>query len=407
MFTETRQLFPTFADTNGPADGERPTAIALLQRYDAGSSFFLGTPERTLLGSGVRARLTRHPDEPMAAALRRLFADGTQNDDTPAIAVGALPFAPEAHPVLFIPHRLDAAAPLARHAITRTKAAVRSSETQERPTEALYARRVQQALDLMRQSTLKKVVLSRMLEVVGEGEIDQAMVLRNLASRNSAGYTFAVDLPTASGRVRRLIGASPELLLQRMGEHVLANPIAGTAPRSNDPGEDLARSRKLLHSAKDRHEHELVVKAVAETLRPYCRNLEVPPVPELIATARVWHLSTRIRGKLIDPAPSSFDLALALHPTPAVCGEPRDLARRAIEQLEGFDRGLFTGLVGWCDANGNGEWAVTIRCAEIEANRANLYAGAGIVSESEPWREVAETAAKFRTLLDALQGSGV
>ncbi|MEI8571575.1 isochorismate synthase [Methylomonas sp. WH-1] len=407
MYTDTSQLFSVNTATTERMGDQQPTAIELLHRYGAGSSFFLGSPERTLLGSGIRARLTRHPGEPTAAALQRLFADVRQKDDTPAIAVGALPFAPEADPILFIPQQMATADRLTRHAIARTKPTIRNSVTQERPTPAVYAQQVQQALDLIRQSALKKVVLSRMLEVVGESDVDQAGVLRNLAARNAAGYTFAVDLPTVSGGVRRLIGASPELLLRRKGTQVLANPIAGTEPRSIDPGEDLARSRRLLHSAKDRHEHALVVAAVADTLRPYCRTLEVPPVPELIATPRVWHLSTRICGELSHYAPSSFDLALALHPTPAVCGEPRDLARQAIEQLEDFDRGLFTGLVGWCDANGDGEWAVTIRCAEIEANRAKLFAGAGIVADSEPWREVAETSAKFRTLLDALQGDGV
>ncbi|MBD9356117.1 isochorismate synthase [Methylomonas albis] len=404
MFTDANTCSTVSGDSGNGSAYQRPSAIDLLYRYGVDSSIFLGTPERTLLGRGVRLRLKRGPGESTATALQQLFTDLQRNGDSEAILVGAIPFAPDAQPVLFIPDQLDVAGPLGRHTALKPNQARRGTATEEQPAQAVYAQRVQQALDLIRHTALKKVVLSRMLEIRSERDIDQSMVLRNLAARNIGGYTFAVDLPTPSAGVRRLVGASPELLLQRMGGQLLANPIAGTAPRSSDPGEDLARSRKLLHSAKDRQEHALVVEAVAETLRPYCRNLHVPPVPELLATNRVWHLSTRIRAELTKHAPASYALALALHPTPAVCGEPRDLAARAIHTLEDFDRGLFTGLVGWCDAKGDGAWAVTIRCAEIEANRATLYAGAGIVADSDPWQEVAETSAKFQTLLDAIQG---
>lgn len=404
MFTETQPPTPT-SDAELTGGSVKPDAGALLGRYGTGSSFFMATPELTLHGIGIRDRLHTAAEESLEAALQRLFALNRERGDASTIAVGALPFVADAPAVLFIPEHLELAGRLERRGAPLAGPAVNGSATQERPSRELYAQRVAQALTMMRQSGLKKVVLSRMLEVVGEHDIDQARLLRNLAANNLSGYTFAVNLQSETRNIRRLIGASPELLLRRRGINLEANPIAGTAPRSSDPGEDLSRSRKLLHSAKDRHEHALVVEAVADALGPFCSALEVPPVPELIATARVWHLSTRIRGILRDRDSNSLTLARALHPTPAVCGEPRELARQAIARLECFDRGLFTGLVGWCAANGDGEWAVTIRCAEIEANRANLYAGAGIVADSQPWQEVDETSAKFRTLLDALHGS--
>jgi isochorismate synthase len=117
----------------------------------------------------------------------------------------------------------------------------------------------------------------------------------------------------------------------------------------------------------------------------------------------VWHLSTRFRGHLVDPAPSALDLALALHPTPAVGGEPTDAARDVLAQLEGFDRGSYAGPVGWVDAAGNGEWAIALRCALLDGAHATLYAGAGIVGASEPDAEVDETDRKFRAFLDALR----
>ncbi|WFP50546.1 isochorismate synthase [Methylomonas sp. EFPC3] len=404
MFTDTQHATPSSNAALTEA-GVTPDAGTLLSRFGTASSFFMATPELTLHGIGVRDQLHTGADQSMEDALQRLFALNREHGDASSIAVGALPFAADAPAVLFIPERLELAGRLERRGAPPAGPAVGGAATQERPSRERYAQGVAQALGMMRQSGLKKVVLSRMLEVVGEHDIDQARLLRNLAANNLSGYTFALNLQSETRSIRRLIGASPELLLRRRGINLEANPIAGTAPRSRDPGEDLSHSRRLLHSAKDRHEHALVVEAVADALGPFCSALEVPPIPELIATARVWHLSTRIRGVLRDRESSSLTLARALHPTPAVCGEPRELARQAIARLECFDRGLFTGLVGWCAANGDGEWAVTIRCAEIEANRANLYAGAGIVPDSQPWQEVDETSAKFRTLLDALHGS--
>jgi isochorismate synthase len=173
-------------------------------------------------------------------------------------------------------------------------------------------------------------------------------------------------------------------------------------PRSGDPVEDRARARRLVASAKNLHEHALVVEAVADTLAPYCQLLHVPRRPSLVQTDSMWHLGTEITGALRVPEASSLELAMALHPTPAVCGAPRAEATAMIAELEGFDRGYFGGCVGHCDERGDGEWAVTIRCAEARGDALRLFAGAGIIAASVPDDELAETAAKLRTMSRAL-----
>jgi isochorismate synthase len=145
-----------------------------------------------------------------------------------------------------------------------------------------------------------------------------------------------------------------------------------------------------------------VVDAVRAALGPACASLTADASPELLATGAVWHLSTPVRGRLREPAASAMRLSAALHPTPAVCGSPRDAAMSAIHRLETIDRTLYAGIVGWMDADGDGEWAVALRCAEIQGRFASLFAGAGIVADSEPRAELDETAAKFRSMLGAL-----
>jgi isochorismate synthase len=269
------------------------------------------------------------------------------------------------------------------------------------PAPAAYIAGVKDALGRFARGELDKVVLSRTLEVDCAQAPDIQLLVKGLEARNPKSYTFAVRLGDEL-QPRTLIGASPELLISRQGNRIIANPLAGSEPRSSDPAIDKERAEQLLVSHKDRREHALVIQAVTEALRPFCKELRVPSEPSLINTPTLWHLSTQIEGVLEDSATSSLELALAMHPTPAVCGYPTDKALAAIQDIEGYDRGLFTGMVGWCDSTGDGEWVVTIRCAEVEANRVRLYAGAGVVAGSSPEKELAETGAKFNTMLNAL-----
>jgi isochorismate synthase len=262
---------------------------------------------------------------------------------------------------------------------------------------------VAEALARMAAGGLDKVVLARALDVLADGPVDPVPMLRELARRDPRSYLFAVDLPSdRPGAPRILLGASPELLLAREGAAVTANPLAGSAARCADPDEDRRRGEALLTSAKDRHEHALVAADVAARLRPLVEDLEVPDAPSLVATPTLWHLSTTLRGRVTDPDVSALHLARALHPTPAVCGVPRAAAHAAITEIEPFDRGFYTGAVGWTDVRGDGEWVMALRCGEVQDDRVRLWAGAGIVPASCPSAELAETTVKLRTLLDAL-----
>jgi isochorismate synthase len=245
---------------------------------------------------------------------------------------------------------------------------------------------------------LRKVVLARTIEVTAERELDARLLAHRLRAVDPDAFTFAV--PTDDGV---LVGASPELLVSRRGLEVRSNPLAGSAPRSGDPEEDRANADALVASAKDREEHAIVVDAVAETLGPFCSELAWDPEPILRETPNVWHLSTRFRGSLAEPVHTVMDLVEALHPTPAVAGDPREAALETIAELEPFNRGRYAGAVGWVDADGDGEWAIALRCAELRGDRAILFAGAGIVAGSDSASERDETERKFRAFLDALR----
>ncbi|MFB8775922.1 isochorismate synthase [Streptomyces broussonetiae] len=372
-------------------------ATALLDAYRPAADRFFASPRHTLLGHGTAALISRPRQVPdTLAALRR--------PDTPApLVMGCLPFAAGAPAALAVPETVRWAPPLREDPLVALPVPDPGPDRHDWRVRAVpapeeYGAAVAAAVARMRAGEFDKVVLARTLELTSGTEPDLPAMLRRLARRDRAGYTFA--LPSGPGRT--LVGASPELLVARHGSRLTANPLAGSAPRSADLAEDVRRAVALLESEKDLHEHAVVVTAVREALAPYCARLEVPERPTLVRTAALWHLSTTVTGRLADPGVSALDLASALHPTPAVCGTPTEVARGVIAASEPFDRGPYTGVVGWQDADGDGEWVVTIRCAEAEGRSLRLFAGAGVVAGSSPEAETAETAAKFRTFLHAV-----
>jgi isochorismate synthase len=266
------------------------------------------------------------------------------------------------------------------------------------PDPAVYAGAVAEAARRIRAGELRKVVLARTIEVAAGRAFDPRRLAHRLRAVDPEAFSFIA--PTDDGVI---VGASPELLVARQGVEVRAVPLAGSAPRSGDPQRDQANGDALAASAKDREEHAAVVDGIAAVLEPLCESLTWDPAPRLHSTPNVWHLSTRFRGRLREPAPTALELALALHPTPAVGGAPRAEALALMQQLEGFDRGSYAGPVGWVDAEGNGTWAIALRCALLRDDRATLYAGAGVVGESDPDGELDETERKFRAFLDALR----
>ncbi|HEV7763326.1 MAG TPA: isochorismate synthase [Acidimicrobiales bacterium] len=240
---------------------------------------------------------------------------------------------------------------------------------------------------------LSKVVLAREILVATDRPLDRVAVLQRLRSAYPGCYLLSVD---------GLVGASPELLVSRSGETVRSHPLAGTAPRGGDPATDQRLAASLLASAKDRGEHQITIDMVHDTLVGWCSYLDYEAEPSILAVANVQHLATLVEGRLSRPAPSVLELVAALHPTPAVAGWPREPAVEWIVAHEGFDRGRYTGTVGWADAAGNGTWAVTVRCAEIDGTAARVIAGNGIVADSDPVAELAETQAKLQALLSAI-----
>jgi menaquinone-specific isochorismate synthase len=245
----------------------------------------------------------------------------------------------------------------------------------------------------MADGPLRKVVLAREVTVTADAPFDRTSVLERLRATYPGCHLYRVD---------GLVGASPELLVSRAGDIVRSHPMAGTAARGGDPSADARLAASLLASTKDREEHQITIDMVHDTLLNWCSYVDYEAEPSIVPVANVQHLATLVEGRLSQPAPSVLELVRALHPTPAVCGSPRDDALAFIRAHEGFDRGRYAGAVGWVDGSGNGSWAVSVRCADLDGPVARLFAGNGIVADSDPATELAETRAKLQAMLSAL-----
>jgi isochorismate synthase len=411
-----------------------PTARPLGEAFDLLAAYDPSTPERSfflersglgLAGVGSICVTVEAAGRDQLSAARAAVNDVFRSvrpepGGREAIVAGAFPFdGSSPAPVLLMTRyaarfergstwRVDVRAPEdderravgqpVRRPVAPPSAAFADGQLQRLPDPSVYGRAVEEATRRIGAGELRKVVLARAVQVRAGRELDPRTLVWRLRAVDPDCFAFAA--PTSAGV---LVGATPELLVARHGTDVTAKPLAGSAPRFGDSAEDRASGERLLASRKDREEHDIVVRAVADGLRRFCEHLDVASEPALLGTANVWHLSTRFRGRLRAPAADALELVTALHPTPAVCGVPEDAARSTIAGLEPFDRGCYSGPVGWMNADGDGEWAVALRCAELRGSRARLFAGAGIVAGSRPDAELDETERKFRALLDALR----
>jgi menaquinone-specific isochorismate synthase len=244
---------------------------------------------------------------------------------------------------------------------------------------------------------LKKVVLSRVCEARFAGRVDVDSALDYLGRWYADCYRFLFE----PRPYHALFGATPELLARVDGATVSTMAMAGSIGRSDDPREDASLGQKLIHSAKDRREHEFVVVSLLQRLALATSGLDISPQPGLYRLHNIQHLYTPVRGKLIRPD-GVLPVVELLHPTPAMGGSPRELAMAYIQRNEPFPRGWYAGPIGWIDQKLDGAFAVAIRSAVAQERRAWLYAGAGIVDESNAEREWQETALKFEPILNAL-----
>ncbi len=354
-------------------------------------------------GRGVAAR---SDSAAIADVLAAIDHDDQMGGVTP-IALGTVPFAPGGPTSFVVPAVVVAKAADGRqwktvidgadetlHAELPTPQAQSFHIAPITPVER-YLRAVEAAREAVRSGHLTKAVIARDVRVECDSPIDVHAVLRRLRATFGSSYRYSVD---------GFIGASPELLIAVDGPIVRSHPLAGTAPRTGDPATDAASAAQLLASVKDQVEHRVVIDMIHDTLLPWCSFLDWEPEPSVVAVANVQHLATLMEGHLSEPRPHVLELVHALCPTPALGGFPRDAALSLIADFEGFERGRYGGAVGWVDAHGNGTWAVAIRCAELSDDRrsARLTAGGGIVADSEPLAELAETQAKLQAMLSAL-----
>ncbi|RJT26229.1 isochorismate synthase EntC [Buttiauxella izardii] len=369
-------------------------------------SFFFMSPYRSFSTSGCFTRLQspaldgENLHGRLQTQLREAFANARNHGIEKPVVVGAIPFDPRQASALFIPESWQPFSRAQRQdfaAQNPVSQALNIASRHAIPEQAKFMEMVAHAAAATAQPDIDKVVLSRLIDIETDAPVDLDALLNRLISQNPTSYNFHVPLLDGGS----LVGASPELLLRKSGKNFSSLPLAGSARRDKENMQrDSEIGAQLLRSTKDRHEHGLVTQAMRDVLQPYSHSLTLSDTPELITTPTLWHLATPIYGQVENRQHNALSLACLLHPTPALSGFPHDVAQKLIAELEPFDRELFGGIVGWCDAEGNGEWVVTIRCARVGGKQVRLFAGAGIVPASSPESEWRETGVKLSTMLN-------
>ncbi len=387
----------------------RPLSVPVDLNDVAGSTGFLFVRDGVgIAGQGEIARVPVDHVEDFLASIKR--EDHVDVPGSGPAAIGVLPFIPGAPAEFVVPKVTvgkDFDGKMWITAIdSNIDAAIAALPTPRPPTPdggsfsvrpgvsiETYLAAVAAGRDAVRSGHLTKVVIARDIFISADKPFDVRAILRRLRASFGSSYRYSID---------GFIGASPELLIARHGDVVRSHPLAGTTPRTGDPATDTRLAAELIASMKNQVEHRVVIDVVNDTLLPWCSYLDWEAEPSIVAVANVQHLGTRMEGWLSQPAPSVLEMARALSPTPALGGHPRKEALDLIAAVEGMDRGRYGGAVGWLDADGDGTFAVAIRCAEIEGTEARLFAGGGIVAESDPLAELAETQAKFQAMISAI-----
>ncbi len=390
---------------------EVPELAPLFPHLDARHPLFFMRRGQGVAGVGEALRLTFRGASRMtdaAAAWRRVAESATVDDavrvrGSGLIALGSFAFADDSadDSVLVVPRVVfgrrdgvswittvdDASAPapepLGEKPMLTLQPGAQSREG--------YLAAVATAVERIRAGELDKVVLARDLT----GTLPEGSDIRGVIEALALGYpdcvTYAVD---------GLIGSTPETLVRVADGEVSARVLAGSAARGADPAADQDAAGTLATSDKDLDEHSYALRSVLAALRSHTRHLATTELPFTLKLPNLWHLASDVEGLLADGS-SSLDLAAALHPTAAVAGSPTDAAVALLARLEPFDRGRYAGPVGWIGADGDGEWAIALRCAQVRGASVTAYAGAGIVAESVPDAELAETRMKFRPMIEA------
>ena len=379
----------------------KPDGYAWIQEHEG----FVAWGEAERIDPGVgRGRFDR-AQEMVAAAFDRIDADKSKVGRAP-VAIGSFTFDPDTPgSFLVIPKVLvEVRGGRARMTVIDdeipdlTPRFARSAPRMDRVrysgsslSELRWLDAVASATTAIETGRFDKVVLARDVHVWSEVPFDLPAIVGRLALRFPGCFTFLSE---------GLVGASPERLVERSGARVRSTVLAGSARRGSGEAEDAELGRTLLASEKDANEHEYAVASVQEVLGPLCSRLDVDG-PHLMRLANVQHIATDFVGDL-NAGISALELAGRLHPTAAVGGTPRGPALDFIKEVEGLDRGRYTGPVGWVDADGNGEWAIALRCAELEGTRGRLFAGNGVVAGSLPEAELEETRLKLRAMESVL-----
>ena len=402
-----------------------PDAVSIAgigRRFD-----LVSTPDGAALEDASGRRLDHEPGADRLAAAGRLWrrladelgAAGATQSGTGLVAIGGFAFDPAREPagawqgfpaVLFRVPELAVTRVRGRTFATGDADLLELAPAWEAPgarrlavepvrAEADWMAAVAEAAARLRSGEAAKVVLAREVMARGDGVVAAGRVARALRAAYPACFTYLV----AGADGTAFAGASPELLVRRSGRAVTSQPMAGSTARGRDEAEDRALAERLVASAKDAAEHLVTARHVADALATVCRDLHVTG-PEIVRLTNIQHLATTVECVVRDPAHGALDLAAALHPTPAINGSPPAAARRLIAELEGMERGWYAGGVGWLDGRGDGEVAVAIRCGLLYEDGARLYAGNGMMPDSDPATELEETKLKLTPLLGALAG---